>query len=94
MPFSEEVLEDQGHERVKAIEPSVPDLAFATSCQRLGTGARQFRSGGRRSAKAARVSVRIRYRGLTLSGFTMNDPNGVYHSIVRPGCVISEASEV
>jgi hypothetical protein len=73
MPFSEEVLEDQGHER-KGIEPSVPDMAFATSCQRLGTGARQFRSGGRRSAKAARVWVRTRFRGLTLSGFTMNNP--------------------
>ena len=61
---------------------------------RLETGARQFRSRDKRSAKAARVSVRVRYRGLTLTGFTMNNPNGVYHSIVRPGCVISEASEV
>jgi hypothetical protein len=59
MPFSEEVLEDQGHERVKGIEPSVPDMAFATSCQRLGTGARQFRSaeGVRRRLRESRCEL-------------------------------------
>ena len=74
---------ERGRERRES--DSVPDRTLATPCERLGTGARQFRTGGRRSAKAARVSVRIRYGGLTVNGFTMNSPNGVYHSIVRPG---------
>jgi hypothetical protein len=73
---------ERGRERRES--DSVPDRTLATPCERLGTGARQFRTGDRRSAKAARVSVRIRYGGLTVNGFTMNSPNGVYHSIVRP----------
>jgi hypothetical protein len=66
---------ERGRERRES--DSVPDRTLATPCERLGTG-------DRRSAKAARVSVRIRYGGLTVNGFTMNSPNGVYHSIVRP----------
>jgi hypothetical protein len=71
MPFSEEVLEDQGHERVKGIEPSVSDLAFATY-RRTAVSIRRKAFG-----EAARVSVRTRFRGLTLSGFTMNNPRGL-----------------
>jgi hypothetical protein len=52
---------ERGRERRES--DSVPDRTLATPCERLGTGARQFRSGDRRSAKAARVSVRIRYGG-------------------------------
>jgi hypothetical protein len=35
MPFSEEVLEDQGHERVKGIEPSVafPNTLRSVVCE-------------------------------------------------------------
>ena len=57
MPFSEEVLEDQGHERVKGIEPSVSDLAFATYRRR------QFRSGGRRSAKLRESRCELGFAG-------------------------------